>query len=248
MNYLVVISLTLLTLIGGCKSQPRADEPVPEPVRALVDIPLEYTVGETQCRGQLFYLTNLERAPMILLLADERGIDEWIAQRGRQYAQMGYVVVCPDMRSLGSDARDADVRNHLEAALQRGRDSVRYAAEPRVGVLGWGLGGTHALTAVRTMDLTTAVICYGQLLTRPEALYDVEEPVLGIFGAADPVIPQTALVAFKEAMDQLGGRCEINIWQGEAHDFMRFPADPSNAHEAQVLITRWMDERLIPSL
>ena len=96
------------------------------------------------------------------------------------------------------------------------------------------------------MDLEALVICYGDLITSPEALQKVREPVLGIFGRLDEQVPVATAEAFQKIMEQMGGRFEGNIWGKEGHGFMRHPVDPNDAREADIEIINWLDTYFVP--
>src|SRR5690606_31107482 len=140
-----------------------------------------YEVGGETRQGHLAWWNNLTSAPLLLLLHDKEGIDGWIRGRANGFARMGYVVVVPDMTGLDARSRDQEVIDHLDAVVAEAGRRVGYTTPPRIGVVGYGLGGVHALTAARYKDLAAAVLVGSPLLTREEALLRVNEPLLGIF-------------------------------------------------------------------
>lgn len=218
-----------------------------EPVeKTLLSEPLTYDVEGAQRAGHLARLNPLTVAPMLLLLPDERGIDAWMLNHAARFAQLGYVTVIPDIDHVTVDARDRDLVAEVEAAMAAARERVGYLAPPRVGVVGWSIGGWHALTLTRRMNLDVTVICYGPLLSRVEGLLGVREPILGIFGGEDEQVPMGDIVAFEDSMKMISGRFEAHVFSVEGHDFMRFPVDDANRREAELQIVGWLDRYMPP--
>jgi len=264
---LVACAALTLVVAGplGCKhSKPpketsKAEEAAPKPSVLLPDprhtvpasgemtqISLIYSVGTRRMLGHLVRYANPGMAPILLLLHDENGIDDWMRQRAAAYARLGYIVLCPDLSELMNETFDQPVIDNVMAAIAETENELRRKPVGRVAAIGWGRGGSQALTLARSMELDAMVICYGDLLTNPEALQKVREPVLGIFGRLDDQVPVASVEAFQKIMEQMGGRFEGNIWSKEGHGFMRTPVDPNDAREADLAIINWLDTYFVP--
>ncbi len=63
------------------------------------------------------------------------------------------------------------------------------------------------------------VINYGHLATDPEALKKINASILGLFGAQDRGITPDDVKKFGAAMDQLGKKIEIKIYDDAGHAF-----------------------------
>ncbi len=207
---------------------------------------LLYSVGTSRMLGHLVRYENPGTAPILLLLHDEKGIDDWLKQRAEAYARLGYIVLCPDMSELMNETFDQPVIDNVSAAIAEAERQLGRKPVGRLAAIGWGRGGSQALTLARYMDLEAIVICYGQLVVMPEALEKVREPILGIFGRLDTELPAEKVEEFQKVMQQMGGRFEGNIWSDEGHGFMRTPNDPTNAREADLAIINWLDTYFVP--
>lgn len=270
MTLLAATSLAFAILIvsAGCKKKPprpeqktAEEQPPPEPKPSVLlpdprntvpatgeirPVALIYSVGSRRMLGHLVRYENPGSAPILVLLHDEHGIDAWLRQRADAYARLGYIVLCPDLSDLINDTFDQPVIDNVSAAIAATEVELKRKPVGRLAAIGWGKGGEQALTLARNMDLEALVICYGDLIATPEALQKVREPVLGIFGRLDDVVPVAEVEAFQKLMMQMGGRFEGNIWADEGHGFMRMPNDPTNAREADLEIISWLDTYFVP--
>lgn len=269
MPLVVCVALALLATPLGCKNKkppkddPKAGEeapkPDPKPSAMLPDprntvpatgdmtqVSIIYSVGARRMLGHLVRYADPGTAPILLLLHDEKGIDDWLRQRAEAYARLGYIVLCPDLSELMNETFDQPVIDNVMAAIAQTENQLQRKPVGRYAAIGWGHGGGQALTLARYMNLDAIVICYGDLITSPEALQKVREPVLGIFGRLDDQVPVTTVEEFQKIMEQMGGRFEGNIWGKEGHGFMRTPVDPNDAREADLEIINWLDTYFVP--
>jgi len=231
---------------GKAKDEGQIPEKPPEPPAVLQSAELKYEVDGKPRRGLINYWSNSINRPYLLLFPDERGLDPWFRRESEKYARMGYTVVTPDFSSITERSWDKDVVAQISAATAAALTLTRSGPAPKTGVMGFGPGGTYALTAARYLKLDAAVVCYGDLIPREEALLDLAEPILGIYGGSDALIPMTSIVAFQEAMQRTGGRFTGQVWQNEGHDFLRSPRNPDSVQEANLEIVGWLDRYLLP--
>ncbi len=236
----------------GTKPEPKPSVLLPDPRHSvpatgdMAQVSLIYSVGSRRMLGHLVRYANPGTAPILLLLHDEKGIDDWLRQRAEAYARLGYIVLCPDLSELMNETFDQPVIDNIMAAIAETENQLQRQPVGRYAAIGWGHGGEQALTMARYMDLDALVICYGNLITAPEALQKVREPILGIFGRLDDQVPSAGVEAFQKIMEQMGGRFEGNIWGKEGHGFMRNPVDPNDAREADLEIINWLDTYFVP--
>jgi carboxymethylenebutenolidase len=90
----------------------------------------------------------------------------------------------------------------------------------RIGAIGWCMGGGYSLdVALQEPTLAADVINYGHLATDPVALKKINAPILGLFGAQDRGIPPADVRKFGEALEQMGKKIEIKIYDDAGHAF-----------------------------
>ncbi|MFW5653722.1 MAG: dienelactone hydrolase family protein [Planctomycetota bacterium] len=208
---------------------------------------IEYNAGGRRYSGILSRYPGLLRAPVLIALHDEYGFDAWFLKRIENYARLnpGVVVVAPDFRDWPDTRSEEALVENIRSAVNAAIEVVGYSEQPRIGVIGWSIGGTRAVIAGRYLDLDLVITCYGRLPFSEEELFDLREPVRGVYGQDDEKVPMTHVVNFGDRMSRLAGDFEAQVWQDEGHMFLRDPNEPSNAREAEDEIIFWIDRFLI---
>jgi carboxymethylenebutenolidase len=102
---------------------------------------------------------------------------------------------------------------------------VRTVKAPRVGSIGWCLGGRWSLRTALLLpsEVDATVIYYGSVNVPENELASLQMPILGLFGSRDPVIPLPTVTAFRDAMTRLGKNVDVQVYEGAGHGF----ANPS---------------------
>ncbi|MFG0328327.1 MAG: dienelactone hydrolase family protein [Phycisphaerales bacterium] len=214
------------------------------PTGDILSRPLIYEVGGRRMLGRFVCYSDIVNGPVLVLLHDSWGIDEWLQSRADRYARMGYVVVMPDLVEASPEARDLSVSGNVQAAIDQVVRLTQLEGEPRQGVIGWGAGGSRAFICAMHMELDLVVIVDAPLQGSPESLLPVREPVLGLFGGLNPQTSVESIQEFQDALLRTGGRFEGQVWKDEGANFMRLPRDPANVSEADQEIVRWLDQFL----
>lgn len=182
------------------------------------------------------------RGPGVLLLQEIFGVGEFILDRARALAELGYVVLAPDV--FWRVERNVSLP-HDEAALEQafgyvGRwstevpDDVKLSdlraalehlrALPEVGgrkvaAMGYCLGGSLAFTLGCHADPDAVVSYYGSgLADRVDEAAALDCPTILHFGGNDPYIPNEQVDSIQV---HLGDRVNIavHVQQGAGHAF-----------------------------
>jgi carboxymethylenebutenolidase len=157
----------------------------------------------------------------------------------RRLAGEGYVALAVDLYG-GATATTPDKAQQLMTAMLDDPESARknlrqaydyldkYALAPRIGSIGWDLGGSWALqTALLFPDqLDALVMYYGQVAVDREQLGKLRVPILGFFGADDKSITVHQVQDFRTTLNELGKNAEVLIMIGADHGF----ANPSSSN------------------
>jgi carboxymethylenebutenolidase len=187
------------------------------------------------------------KLPAVVMIHENRGLNEHIKMMADTLANEGYVVLAVDLFNgqVASNQEDAGllsgtVRENPTEALANLRTAVRYLASlenvnaSQISSLGWCFGGQQSLQLALNTEpeypLSSTVIYYGRLVTDPEVLSKITWPVLGIFGDQDDSISVENVTNFKAALDSIGVPNEIYIYEGVGHAF----ANPSRDSYAPV--------------
>jgi carboxymethylenebutenolidase len=187
--------------------------------------------------------TTQAKLPGIIMIHENRGLNENIKDSADILARQGYVVLAVDL--FGEVTADPDrarelssaVRNNPGPAIENMKSAVRYIGTldnvnaSRIASIGWCFGGAQSLQlALNSEDqpLAATIIYYGRLLNDTTELSKIKWPVLGIFGDQDDSISVDSIKAFGRGLNETGVTNEIYIYPGVGHAF----ANPSNDNYA----------------
>ncbi|MFN0245072.1 MAG: dienelactone hydrolase family protein [Planctomycetota bacterium] len=203
----------------------------------------------------------------VIVIHENRGLNDWARSVADQLAEAGYVAIAPDLLSgkgqsggdtqsfaSGDDARkaiyalDADaVAADLGAVADH---ALKLAAcDGTVSVAGFCWGGAKSFDfATRRKGLKAAYVFYGGAPADAAALARIECPVFGFYGENDARITD-AVPATAEAMKKASKTFEPAIYAGAGHGFLRAgeASDASDANKQAYADawTRW--KRLLAS-
>lgn len=176
-----------------------------------------------------------EPLPGVIVLHEWWGLTPEIRNAARRIARAGYVVLAVDLyagRSATDVAGAQALMGELIAAPDQVRENIRqayeylevYAFAPRVGAVGWDLGGRWALQAalMYPQDLDSAAIIYGAVETDEAVLAPLQMPLLGLFGENDAAVPIDSVREFRTTLLRLQKSADVRIYSGAEHGFF-FP-------------------------
>jgi carboxymethylenebutenolidase len=212
-----------------------------QPKRPLLEQELAY--GEAQKRNLLGFLAMpsdaAEPLPGIIVIHEWWGLNDNIKSMTRRLAAEGYVALAVDLYG-GSTADTPEKAQKLMAAVVSDPDAARanlkqaydyldkYALAPRIGSIGWALGGGWSLQTALMLpdDLDAMVMYYGQIAGSEPQLATLGMPMLGFFGGLDDSIPVRDVQQFRQTLFKLGKPVEILIYPNAKHGF----ANPSDGN------------------
>jgi carboxymethylenebutenolidase len=187
---------------------------------------------------------NTQKLPAVIMIDENRGLNDNIKDTADILAKQGYVVLAVDLfqGQVTADPNRArelssSVRNNPDIAIENMQSAVRYLTSlenvngSRIASLGWCFGGAQSLQLALNSEehsLAATVIYYGNLVNDTQALSKIKWPVLGIFGDQDQSIPVDSVKQFEQALNEIGVINEIYIYPGVGHAF----ANPSGDNYA----------------
>lgn len=170
--------------------------------------------------------------PAVIMIHEFYGLNAEIKGKAEALAELGYVVIAPDMFRGRSTSwvpsaifqvvttPPEQINTDLDAVFAWLETQPDVQAE-RVGIMGFCFGGrTSLLYSLANDKLAATVILYGSLVTDPAQLRSLPGPVLGIFGGADNSIPLDDVRAFEAGLKAAGVPNEITIYDGQPHAFV----------------------------
>jgi carboxymethylenebutenolidase len=190
-----------------------------------------YKSGDDLVSGYLALPDSAGAHPALVVIQEWWGLNEWIKEQARKFAEEGYVALAPDLyrgRSTGDPAEAHELMRGMpqDRAVRDLRAAFNYLAarsdvnKAKIGSVGWCMGGGLSLQlAVHESQLAACVVYYGAMPTSPEDIQNIQAPVLGNFGAGDRGIKVDAVNAFENAMKAAGKSVDIKIYEGAGHAF-----------------------------
>ncbi len=203
---------------------------VPAPLGVAL-LEQEVAYGEGQRSNLVGYLAMpgdaAEPLPGIIVIHEWSGLNDEIKALTRRLASERYVVLAVDLYG-GARADTPEKAQELMAGLFAEPEAVRknlrqaydyldkYALAPRIGSIGWGLGGGWSLQAALLLPdtLDATVMYYGQVVTDRTRLATLRMPLLGFFGADDRSDPVREVQEFRATLLDLGKSAEVLIVSG----------------------------------
>ena len=197
-----------------------------------------------QLKSFLIFPETSGKVPGIILIHENRGLNDWARSMADQVAAQGYIVMAPDMltgKAPGGgktsdfanpdDARTAiyeldpdEITANLDAVYKYLKATP--ACNGTVAVMGFCWGGSQAFRYVtNNRGLAAGFVFYGTAPENAKELERIQAPVYGFYGEndsrVDATIPDT-----EKNMKAAGKKFEPVIYKGGGHGFMRSGEGP----------------------
>jgi carboxymethylenebutenolidase len=173
--------------------------------------------------------------PGLIVIHENRGLDDHVRDVARRFAKEGYVALAPDFLSrqggtMKANPQGTGLPNIRELAPSQGvvedaEAGIRYlrvlpdVRRDRMGVVGfcWG-GGMAFITATQARDLKAVVVYYGASPSPLELVKNIQAPVLANYGEKDPNINK-GIPDTEAAMKKYNKVYDYKIYPGAQHAF-----------------------------
>jgi len=187
-----------------------------------------------------YYTTPSKSAPLILMVHDWDGVNEYEMKRSKMLYDLGYAVFALDMFGKGVKADTMDARKALTGALYKDRVKMRslldagYAAAKAQGAnvnqavgIGYCFGGTVMLEMARSgANLKGFAIFHGGLATPEGQDYkQTKGPLLVLHGSADASVSLTEFAGFIGELEKTNIKHEAISYSGAPHAFSVFGSE-----------------------
>jgi carboxymethylenebutenolidase len=233
------------------------DRPVASP--AATTPPIQEIIGQSiaygevdgmQLNGYLAKpLSTSDDLPGLIVIHEWWGLNDNIQRMAERLAAQGYVALAVDLYNgaSGTTPKEAmglmqKLQNNVAGADANLLAAYRYLNEksdaPRIGVIGWCLGGQWSPhTALLLPDTIDAMVMYyGSVVTDEAQLSTLQMPILGNFAEKDPIIPVDSVNTFNSVLTELGKEIDVKIYPGASHGF----SNPSGlAYNAEAAEDAW---------
>ena len=207
----------------------------------------------TDLNAFVVYPERSDKAGVVIVIHDIRGMAEIPRAAGDQLAQDGFIAIVPDFlsgkgpngggtESLGTGVgqviqsiTDDDFNARFSAAVKYAKGIP--AANGTVASMGFCWGGTKSfLAAIQQPTLSASVVFYGDVpgyrdgpTVYEPLMAKIHAPIIGFFGGADARIGAT-IPSTTESMKKLGKFYEPHTFEGAGHGFMGAQAGSGGAN------------------
>jgi carboxymethylenebutenolidase len=173
--------------------------------------------------------------PGLLVIHENRGLDDHVRDVARRFAKAGYVALASDFLSrqggtMKANPQGTGLPNIRELAPWQGvvedaEAGVRYlrvlpdVRRDRIGVVGfcWG-GGMAFITATQIPALRATVVYYGASPSPLDLVKGIQGPVMAHYGEKDPNINK-GIPDTEAAMKKYNKLYDYKIYPGAQHGF-----------------------------
>lgn len=208
---------------------------------AIVGQEVEYPGDGATLKGYLAYDDSIQgKRPGVLVVHEWWGLNDYVRQRARMLAELGYTALAVDMYGgkVASHPDDAgkfasEVGKNFPLAKARFSAAHELLSQhatvdkSRIAAIGYCFGGAMVLNMARSgMDLDGVVSFHGNLTPAITAEPgSVKAQILVLHGADDPFVTQEQIAAFKTEMDKAGATYSFIAYPGAVHGFTNPGAD-----------------------
>ena len=193
--------------------------------------------GATKLRAWIEYPGGDAKAPVVLVMSHESGLDDMTRAVADQLATEGFIAVAPDLLTgFGPNGGNYDAFKTPDEAIRAMRAKVmpreatrRYfaagaygaklpRANGKIGSMGFGVGGTFSFRfAAEAPTADAAVVFYGPPPDQA-TLRNTTAPIIGFYGEDDPAVTRT-VDATAAVLKGAGKSFEHHTYPGATHDF-----------------------------
>jgi dienelactone hydrolase len=201
-----------------------------------------YKDGDVVLEGYLAYDdARPGPRPAVVVVHEWWGLNDFVKERARALAELGYVAFAIDMYGQGKVTDDPAEAARLAGQFRDDPAGLRRRAQAgldvlarhervdpkRIAAIGFCFGGTTVLQmAYAGLDLAGVVSFHGNPVPPlPEEAKRIKARILVLHGAADTHVTPEQLAAFQRAVEEARVDWELVIYAGAKHAFMNPAAD-----------------------
>jgi dienelactone hydrolase len=175
------------------------------------------------------------RRPAVLINHTWCGRDEFVAEKAKKLAAMGYLGFAVDMYGkdvLGTSAEESaqlmqpfmNDRAMLQKRMQAALATVKlmpWVDDTNIAVIGFCFGGLCALDLARTGAEIKGVVSFHGLLGAPKNTVSnmIKGKVLALHGHDDPMNPVEQVIAFEQEMTAARADWQMHVYGNTMHAF-----------------------------
>ena len=203
---------------------------------AIVSNTVGYLDGEVLLEAFFAFDDSLSgRRPAVLINHTWVGRDDFVAEKAKKLAELGYVGFAVDMYGkgvLGSGAEEnaklmqpfMDDRQMLQKRMNAAFYAVKlmpWVDDSKIAAIGFCFGGLCSLDLARTGADLKGVVSFHGLLAAPGNTQGnaIKAKILALHGHDDPMVPVEQVLAFEQEMTKAGADWQLHTFGNTMHAF-----------------------------
>ncbi|HEV8677124.1 MAG TPA: dienelactone hydrolase family protein [Methylomirabilota bacterium] len=227
---LVGSTAAALVLLPQLESDYAGAQTVPETDARIGTEEVTYPGSTGTVTGYLARPAGAAKAPGVIVIHENRGVQPHIRDVARRAALAGYVTLAPDLMSAvggtpasEDEARTRFARVELPVALADALKSIEYLrarpdATGKVGVVGFCWGGSLVgEIAAAGADVQAGVVFYG-IAPPLDKVSAIKAPLLLHYAGLDDRVNAT-VPPFEDALKKAGKTYTLHVYEGTKHAF-----------------------------
>lgn len=195
--------------------------------------------GDREFEAFVAYPETSEKAKSVIVIHENRGLNDWARLFADKLASEGYLVIAPDLISntVEGKKRTTDFENSdaaREAIYDLDKEQVigdldaaynyikqNKASTGEVAVVGFCWGGSQTFRyATNNPEISSAHVFYGTGPKDMEEIQKISAPVYGYYGGNDNRV-NSSIEETETMMEEAGKTYEYVIYENAGHAFMR---------------------------
>jgi len=198
---------------------------------------IEYQDENITLEGYLAYNSKISgKRPLILIVHDWSGCNEFAQKKAEAIAELGYVGFAIDMFGKGKLGKTKEEKSQLIKPFMENRKLLRQRIiaaftiaqkleivdTQRIAVMGFCFGGLCALDLARTGANIRGAVSFHGLLGTPANITQasIKAKILALHGHDDPMVPPEQVLAFQKEMTAASADWQMHIYGNTMHAFM----------------------------
>ncbi len=203
---------------------------------AIVSNTVGYLDGDVILEAFFAYDDSFSgRRPAVLINHTWVGRDDFVADKAKKIAALGYVGFAVDMYGkgvLGSSAEEnaklmqpfMDSREKLQKRMNAALYAVKlmpWVDDSKIAAMGFCFGGLCSLDLARTGADLKGVVSFHGLLGAPGNTEGnaIKAKILALHGHDDPLVPVEQVIAFEQEMTKAGADWQLLTFGNTMHAF-----------------------------
>ncbi|QWR77142.1 dienelactone hydrolase family protein [Candidatus Magnetomonas plexicatena] len=206
---------------------------------------IDYKDGNTVLEGYVAYDKSIKgKRPAVLIVHDWMGHGEFVEEKARQLAKLGYVAFAADIYGKNIRPKNNDEAAKLAGMYKNDRNllrrriktalhylhSIQHTDPQRIAAIGYCFGGMTVLELARSGEEIAGVVSiHGSLDTPESSNSNIKTKVLVLHGADDPFTPPEIMSAFEDEMRHDSVDWQMVLYGNAVHSFTNPAAGNDNS-------------------